>query len=206
MLSSVQSCTEEVVLPHPEWLVIFRKHAADIFSHSKWCWEVCLDVHCAAQPVLIAVLSVFLQIFVFKAPQDEEFASKGPCFFMRLKKKSLPLVQSLSVYLFIYIYFAPEAFISWIGFSRSNFFSAYLIRSWNRVMKFTGLCSLDLKYRWAKHSFCSTPCQIRVLFLSLLFISFQWIATAQSNCKTHTVVFFFCITETCKWLLRDIIM
>lgn len=82
MLSSVQSCTEEVVLPHPELLVIFRKRAADSFNHSKWCWEVCLDVHCAAQPVLIVVFSVFIQFFVFKAPRDEEFASKGPCFFM----------------------------------------------------------------------------------------------------------------------------
>lgn len=203
MLSSVQSCAEEVVLPHPELLAIFRKRAADSFNHSKWCWEVCLDVHSAAQPVLIVVPSVFVQFFVFRAPLDEEFASKGLCFFMWFKKKSLPLVQSLSVYLY-FIYFAPEAFVNWIGFSRSNVFSAYLIRSWNRVMKFTGLCSLDLKYKWAKHSFCFTPCQTRVLFLSLLFISFQWIATAQSNCKTHRV--FFCITETCKWLLRDIIM
>lgn len=80
MLSSVQSCTEEVVLPHPELLVILRTRAADSFNDSKWCWEVCLDVHCAAQPVLI-ILSVFVQFFVFKAPQDEEFASKGPWFF-----------------------------------------------------------------------------------------------------------------------------
>lgn len=119
-------------------------------------------------------------------------------------KKNLYHWFNLSQSISFFIYFAPEAFVSWIGFSRSNVFSAYLIRSWNRVMKFTGLCSLDLKYKWAKHSFCFTPCQTRVLFLSLLFISFQWIATAQSNCKTHRV--FFCITETCKWLLRDIIM
>lgn len=192
------------MLPHPELLVIFRKRAADSFNHSKWCWEVCLDIHSAAHLVLIVVPSVFVQFFVCRAPQDKEFASKGLCFFMWFKTKNLYHWFNLSQSIYLFIYFAPEAFVSWIGFSRSNVFSASLIRSWNRVMKFTGLCSLDLKYKWAKHSFCFTPCQIRVLFLSLLFISFQWIATAQSNCKTHTV--FFCITETCKWLLRDIIM
>lgn len=124
-------------------------------------------------------------------------------FFMWFKK-NIYHQFNLSHSIYLFIYFAPEAFVSWIGFSCSNVFSAYLIRSWNRVMKFTGLYSLDLKYKWAKRSFCFTPCQIRVLFLSLFFISFQWIATAQSNCKTHTG--FFCITETCKWLLRDIIM
>lgn len=80
---------------------------------------------------------------------------------------------SLPVSLFIYLFFPSEASVCWIGFSCLNVFSAYLIRSWNRVMKFTGLCSLDLKYKWAKHSFCFTPCQIRVLFWACFLFHFN---------------------------------
>lgn len=87
--------------------------------------------------------------------------SRSVFFHVIKKKNSTTGAISHSLYLFI---FASEAAVYSTGFSRLNVFSAYLIRSWNRVMKFTGLCSLHLKYKWAKHSFCFTPCQIRVLF------------------------------------------
>lgn len=96
--------------------------------------------------------------------------------------------NNFSLSLFIYLFFASEASVCWIGFSRLNVFSAYLIRSWNRVMKFTGLCSLDLKYKWAKHSFCFTPCQIRVLFWACFLFHFNELQLLRVTVK-HTQVF-----------------
>lgn len=157
-------------LPRPEQFVICRKCAADnSFDHSKWCWEVSLVSSTSPDS---AVPPVFVPFFVFKAPQGEECAGEGLCFFLCDFLKYLPLEKSLSLSLYLFI-FASEASVCWIGFSCLNVFSAYLIRSWNRVMKFTGLCSLDLKYKWAKHSFCFTPCQIRVLFWACFLFHFN---------------------------------
>lgn len=188
MLSSVQSCTGEVVLLHPDLSVIFRNCADGSFYHSKWCWEVHLGVQRAPRLVLVLVPSIFVQLFLFRAPQDEEFASKGVCFSMWLKKKkSTTETISLSLLIF-YFFFVSEASVCWIGLSHLNVFSAYLIRSWKRVMKFTGLCSLDLKYKWAEHSFCFTPCQIRVLFWACFLFNFNELQLLRVTVK-HTQVF-----------------
>lgn len=45
-------------------------------NHSKWCWEVHLGVQCVAWLVLVLVPSIFVQSFLFRAPQDENLRVK----------------------------------------------------------------------------------------------------------------------------------
>lgn len=148
---------------------------------------ILLGVHHVTYLLVPVIPSILVQFFAFRVPKDEEIMSKGLRFSMRIIN-NIYHGNNLSLNLVIYLSLASEASVCWIGFSHLNVFSAYLIRSWNRVMKFTGLCSLDLKYKWAKHSFCFTSCQIRVIFWAYFLFNFNELQLLRVTVK-HTQLF-----------------
>lgn len=101
-------------LPRLEQFVICRKCAADnSFDHSKRCWEVRLVSSTSPDS---AVPPVFVPFFVFKAPQGEECAGEGLCFFYVIFK-NICHWKSLSPCLFIYLFiFSLRGFclLNWV--------------------------------------------------------------------------------------------